>query len=336
MRLFHPGLPKNEVTHFPGVSGRQFHDTRAVLRPRVARPMKEQSIYLFGRQLGLPMLIHVSRVCSHVASRVSWHSHKGFELLFLLDGATAYEFSGQGAVALQGGHFLVVPPGLVHRGFHDVRSPCTICGLALKGPGAGGSGNTTFTPADFAKLRSALANAGQKAHPFNPALRWLVQQLMKETAGYRGNPHRAEAGIALRALICAVLVEAMRQILVPPAEPKHFVAAAITYLREHMQEPVLMDDLVRHVGFSRARMFDMFKAQTGLTPYDYLQRLRVEKAQEQLRQTKLSVTEIGLAAGFSSAQYFSTVFARYTGVSPTAFRNGSKPRGRVNLRSIAW
>ena len=117
----------------------------------------------------------------------------------------------------------------------------------------------------------------------------------------------------------------MRQILVPPSEPKEFVAAAIAYLRQHLQEPVLMSDLVRHVGFSRARMFDMFKAQTGLTPNDYLQRLRIEKAQEQLRQTNRSVTEIGLATGFSTGQYFSTVFGRYTGVSPTRFRKGARP-----------
>ena len=73
-------------------------------------------------------------------------------------------------------------------------------------------------------------------------------------------------------------------------------------------------------------MFDLFKAQTGLTPNDYLQRLRVEAAQEQLRQTDFSVTQIALAMGFSSGQYFSTVFARYTGVSPTRFRKGARPR----------
>ena len=296
--------------------------------------MKEQSVYVYGNQIGLPMLIHVSRLRSHVASRVTWHSHEGFEILFLLEGATAYEFSGRKAVELHGGHFLVVPPRLVHHGLHDMRSPGTICGLALKASRPSGWKTTTFSPSDLARLRSALANASQKAHPFNPALRWLVRRLMEETGNYPANPHRAEAGIALRALICAVLVEVMRQILVPPTEPKEFVAAAIAYLRQHLPEPVRIDDLVRHVGFSRSRMFDMFKAQTGLTPGDYLQRLRIEKAQEQLRQTDLSVTGIGLAVGFSSGQYFSTVFARYTGVSPTDFRKGVKPKSLARLQAV--
>ena len=297
--------------------------------------MNEQSVTVHGNQIGLPMLIHVSRVRSHTASRVTWHSHEGFELVFLVDGATAYEFAGRTTVDLRGGHFLVVPPGLVHRGLQDVRSPSTICGLALKASPPSAWKRTTFTAADVRHLRTALENASRKVHPFNPALRWLVRRLMEETASYPGSPHRAEAGIALRALICAVLVEAMRQMLMPVTVPKQFVAAAVAYLRQHLHEPVGMADLVRHVGFSRARMFDMFKAQTGLTPHDYLQRMRIEKAQEQLRQTVLSVTDIGMAVGFSSGQYFSTVFARYSGVSPTGFREGAKPINPHPLPSSA-
>jgi AraC-like DNA-binding protein len=309
--------------------------SRVKCSPRGANRMKEESAYVYGNEIGLPMLIHVSRVRSQIASRVTWHSHGGFEVLFLLDGATAYEFSGQGAVVLQGGHFLVVPPGLVHRGLHDMRSPCTIFGLALTASRPSDWKATTFDASDLRRLRRALDTAGRKAHPFSPALHWLVRQLMEETSNYQANPQHAEAGIAMRALICAVLVEVMRQILVPPTEPKEFVAAAIAYLRQRLQESVRMDDLVRHVGFSRARVFDMFKKQTGLTPNDYLQRLRIETTQKQLRQTNLSVTDIGLATGFSSGQYFSTVFARYTGVSPTDFRKRVKPKSLERLQDVA-
>jgi AraC-like DNA-binding protein len=289
--------------------------------------MNESSDYVVGNQIDLPMLIHVSRVRSQVASRVTWHKHEGFEILFLLDGATAYEFAGGPDVELHGGHFLIVPPSQVHRGLRNVRSPSNICGLALNVSRPNAWKNTTFARADIRRLKTVLENASRKVHPFNPALRWLVRRLMEETAAFPGRPEHTGAGIALRATICAVLVETMRQILVPPAEPQEFVVAAIAYLRQHFHEPVRMSDLVRHVGFGRARMFELFKAQTGRTPNDYLQRLRIEHAQRQLRQTNRSITEIALATGFSSGQYFSTVFGRYTGVSPTVYRQGARVEG---------
>ncbi|HRT57846.1 MAG TPA: hypothetical protein P5038_14560, partial [Candidatus Paceibacterota bacterium] len=62
--------------------------------------MTTESIEIPGRQIGLPMVIHVSRVRSHTARRISWHSHEGFELLFLLEGATAYEFADRQVLQL--------------------------------------------------------------------------------------------------------------------------------------------------------------------------------------------------------------------------------------------
>ncbi len=303
------------------------------MRPRVApftrMATNDVSCLIPGKRLGLPGLIHVSRAHSHVASRVTWHSHEGFEVLFLLDGATTYEFSDQPPVELRGGHFLVVPPGVVHRGSHNVRSPSTICGLALKASGRGACRNTTFGAQDMRVIRQALEGASRKVHPFGASLRWLVRHLMEEAVRFSTQPEAESSGAALRSLICTVLVEATRQMLAPPVEPQEFVSAAIDYLRKNLNEPVRMSDLIRHVGFSRSRMFDMFKAQTGLTPNDFLQRLRVERAQEQLAQTKLSVTEIALANGFSSGQYFSTVFGRYTGLSPTLFRKRNRARARL-------
>jgi transcriptional regulator GlxA family with amidase domain len=108
--------------------------------------------------------------------------------------------------------------------------------------------------------------------------------------------------------------------------PKGFVSAAVVYLREHIHDTVYTADLIRHLGFSRTRVFDMFKAQTGHTPNEYLQRLRIEKAEELLRQTNRSVTEIALATGFGSGQHFSLVFRRYTGFSPACYR-GTNRRG---------
>jgi transcriptional regulator GlxA family with amidase domain len=71
---------------------------------------------------------------------------------------------------------------------------------------------------------------------------------------------------------------------------------------------------------TRARLFEQFKRGTGMTPTDYLLRVRVERARELMADTSRSLTEVAHATGFSSSQYFSTVFRRYTGMAPGAMR----------------
>jgi transcriptional regulator GlxA family with amidase domain len=117
-----------------------------------------------------------------------------------------------------------------------------------------------------------------------------------------------------------VVLEASRQMSVRPSVPKEIVAAGVAYLRQHSAEPIRIPDLVRHLGFSRARVFQLFQSEAGLTPNDCLQRIRIEKAMALLKDPRRSITEIALATGFNSSQYFSTAFRRYTGGSPTARR----------------
>jgi AraC-like DNA-binding protein len=71
---------------------------------------------------------------------------------------------------------------------------------------------------------------------------------------------------------------------------------------------------------SRARMFEIFKKETGLSPNDYLQRHRVDCCKELLSGTDRTITDIALETGFGSSQYFSRVFRKYCGLTPMEFR----------------
>jgi len=64
-------------------------------------------------------------------------------------------------------------------------------------------------------------------------------------------------------------------------------------------------------------------------PKDYLVRVRVEKAEELLRQNRRSIIDIAHSVGFNSSQYFSTVFRRYTGQTPAEFRQNSRKASRA-------
>lgn len=67
-----------------------------------------------------------------------------------------------------------------------------------------------------------------------------------------------------------------------------------------------------------------FKAHTGMTPIDYLIKIRIDKAKEFLLSTSLSIHEISEILGYENAFYFSRIFKRKEGVSPEKYRNKNK------------
>jgi AraC-like DNA-binding protein len=84
-------------------------------------------------------------------------------------------------------------------------------------------------------------------------------------------------------------------------------------------EPLDVPALVQEAHSSRAHFVRSFKKAFGETPHRYLQRRRIERAKELLRNTPLSVTEVSLAVGFRSLGSFSTVFHRLVGKPPSAY-----------------
>jgi AraC-like DNA-binding protein len=63
-----------------------------------------------------------------------------------------------------------------------------------------------------------------------------------------------------------------------------------------------------------------FKEATGLAPLEYLQRLRVQAARRLLEERHTTVQEVSTAVGYADVAFFRSVFKRYTGLSPGAYR----------------
>jgi AraC-like DNA-binding protein len=76
----------------------------------------------------------------------------------------------------------------------------------------------------------------------------------------------------------------------------------------------------RASGLSRSEFFRKFKDETGAGPNQYLLWQRLEAAKDLLANKDPSITEVAHRLGFSSSQYFATVFRRHTGLPPNVFR----------------
>lgn len=274
-----------------------------------------------GTKVGLSLVKSVSAIFSHTASRVPWHSHSQFELLFVTDGATVYEFEDRESIELAGDHFMVVPPGVKHRGEQDLRMPTTLIGIVLTLDARGATRNTPFTLKELSWLQRHFKANNLAVHPLGKELRRVIARLDVKLSGKKQD--NDELSMAeMRLNICSAILGAARQLAaVDDGDSQAIVNAAIEYMRDNLSEPLSIRKLVDYIGYGRSRFFELFRASTGMTPNDYLRRLRLEAARKLLEKSSNSVTEIAFKVGFNSSQYFSTVFMQYIGLTPSDFRH---------------
>ena len=96
------------------------------------------------------------------------------------------------------------------------------------------------------------------------------------------------------------------------------------FITENYDKDISLDDVSRHLNLSPYYFSKLFKSETGTTFVEYLTNLRMERAQELLKDESLSIKEICAAVGYADPNYFSRTFKKNVGVTPTVYREGSK------------
>ena len=93
------------------------------------------------------------------------------------------------------------------------------------------------------------------------------------------------------------------------------------YIEDHYIDPELsLNNVAAQVNLSPSHFSAVFSRETGETFKEYLTKARIEKAKELLKMTSLKAFEIAYQVGYKDPHYFSTVFKRQTGLSPSEFR----------------
>lgn len=92
------------------------------------------------------------------------------------------------------------------------------------------------------------------------------------------------------------------------------------YIRDHFPEDISMQDVARVMNYSDAYFCKLFKRCFKVNFSTYLNEYRVSKAKELLVTTRTSIKDISLGCGYTDSNYFTRVFRRITGVTPSEYR----------------
>ena len=99
------------------------------------------------------------------------------------------------------------------------------------------------------------------------------------------------------------------------------VKHSIAYIQQHHTHSVSRQEIAGALGVSKNYLTQIFHQELGISPWEYLNRYRIQQAKALLRGTGASITAIASEVGFEDASYFGRVFRKQVGCSPQSYRD---------------
>ena len=264
---------------------------------------------------------------SHLASEPStpMHYHQGImEIHCIVKGRSMIQLVRDGqtqTLTYTGGEAMAVFPGECRaRGNGSRQEPCELYAVQLNLAEAD----------DFLGLNPEKGRALCEglAHMPRRLVRLGAQDLalMRHAFGLFATRDAADRDAGVAHLLCFLYrflrlppVEAMMR---EPADER--IQRVLDFVEANISEPFSLSTLAGLSGYSLSRFKTRFREETGQTPALYVSALRVERAKLALERTDQSITDIAYNLGWSSGNYFCTVFKKLTGVSPLIYRRQSR------------
>lgn len=170
--------------------------------------------------------------------------------------------------------------------------------------------------------RAAEAVTGRRFAPhFTPPvlpgseLTSLFREVWELAAGEQGELRREEAFL----LLVGRLLERCGGCPRPPEEVRPEVRAVCDYLEAHCDRRITLEQLSALAGLSKYHLLRCFTRQKGITPYRYLETVRVNRARALLEQGAAPL-DAALRAGFADQSHFNHFFKILTGLTPSQYR----------------
>jgi AraC-like DNA-binding protein len=257
------------------------------------------------------------------------HHHTGcMEICYLFSGTQVYEVGGRKYV-LTGNDVYLTFPDEKHGtgGFPEDRG--ILYWMLLRMPGVD-EPFLAFSSGKAGPLIDHLCRLEQRSFRGTGALHDLLEEiivlaspdgsLMSEGRSPTNMPEPLKP-LAASTKVMEFLLEVLRCAdLQMETYQSNDIRSVLNYIEENIDRSIAINELAAVAGLSVSRIKAKFKQVVGIPPAEYILRCKVDLARKMLSGSREPVTSIAYSLGFSSSQYFSTVFKRFTNQRPGEYR----------------
>lgn len=268
----------------------------------------------FIRELGID---HIKK-----ASPQRKHHHKKLQLTFMIQGTLTWKFPDGRIIQIHGGEYCLTQPGDKFDVLYDVISPCYLMWILIDPFVTDAEKGTCFSKDELTEMGSVMANAGNPVKKMSQAMSFYLKEI-KEIA----NSEKGKVSILdmnkIRLCLMSVFIESVRMLTVNQSP-----ALSDTRLGSQVKDLVLrqptknlsIEEIAAFFNLSASLFGRKFKKETGISLADFVRRVKLEESLLLMNKKSKSITEIAHSLGFSSSQYFATLFKKYFGKTPKEFR----------------
>lgn len=275
-------------------------------------------IDLFPEQLGIPGVLHFGRYRHAAAGEIlGRHIHQGaLEICYLAKGKQVYRAAGR-EYTLSGGDCYWVPPDEPHDSAGRPQEKGVLYWMVLDcRHDRAGLLNLRGTQA--CALRRALQRMPVRHFCLGPDGQPMLEQFLTVAWQPAGPLRDIRAGELLLRFLLRMLDASEGNSARQPSPP---INRMLGYIRANLDKALTVEQLAEIAGLSVSRFKARFREELGVPPGEYVLRCKIEAARDLLRDREQTITQIAMNLGFSSSQYFATVFRRFMLQTPSEYRS---------------
>ncbi len=283
--------------------------------------MQDASEIVFYDHPDIPVYIKESDLSEYPDMKALCHWHEDIEMIHIIGGEMNYQINGS-SILLKEEDCIVINSRQMHYGYsyfhHDCRFACIRFHPKLLGA-------NPMIYKNF--VEPFIENTGIKYLYFdknvkNRPVRELFVHILSLKSGQEDAYELEVIGTLLK--IWRILFRQCKTMIQQETTPDDSDLALqkkmVSYIYEHYRDTVTLEEIAASANISRSKCCIIFKQYLQQSPVDFLNRYRLERSRLLLENTEFHITQIAFSCGFNHLSYFSRLFLREFGCTPTEFR----------------
>ena len=249
------------------------------------------------------------------------HWHPEMEIIRVREGQFDLHLN-RNSYRLDSGDVAIINPGTLHSGEpHDCQYDCAVFKADMLCPDATSVVRQYLGP---------IVTHSEAIDEYLPLIAYpRISALVEQLFALLGTP-TDQYELAVFSFLYQLLHECYRCGIVGVHTPRRTqqkqldqLTSLLQWIDDHYTEHVTLTQLSEVAGINEKYLCRFFKQYTQFTPIDYINHLRIEKAAEDIRARRLSITEVAFTHGFNDSGYFCKLFRRVMGMSPSEYRRAA-------------